>query len=280
MTHADPTSLQFGRIRSIEHLLTRPEVMRPIITLITDFGTVDGYVGEMKGVLLSGARDAEIIDITHDIPPQDVERGRLTLARLWRRFPVGTVHVVVVDPGVGSSRDAIAVSSDGFHLVGPDNGVLSPALLSASARVVSLSVSSHASATFHGRDVFAPAAAALARGESLDALGVEAKDPVIRRTPEPTRRADGVIEGEVILIDRFGNAVTNLVGVRGGTIEVGKLTIDLRRTYAEVEAGKPVALVGSTGLLEIAIRDGDAAQALGLRRGSVVALRASNPSSG
>jgi S-adenosyl-L-methionine hydrolase (adenosine-forming) len=250
--------------------------MRPIITLTTDFGTVDGYVGEMKGVLLSGAPDAEIVDITHDIPPQDVERARLTLARVWRRFPPGTIHVVVVDPGVGSSRDAIAVSSDGYYLVGPDNGVLSPALLAASARVVSLAVSQHASPTFHGRDVFAPAAAALARGESLDALGLQAMNPVVRRTPEPTRRGDGAIEGEVIFVDRFGNAVTNLVGVRGGTIEVGTLTIDLRRTYAEVEAGRLLALVGSTGLIEIAVRDGDAARLLGLSRGSVVALRAAH----
>jgi S-adenosylmethionine hydrolase len=247
--------------------------MRTVITLTTDFGTVDGYVGEMKGVLLSGAPGAEIVDITHDIPPQDVERARLTLARVWRRFPAGTIHLVVVDPGVGSSRDAIAVASAGYHLVGPDNGVLSPALLAASARVVSLSVSHGASPTFHGRDVFAPAAAALARGEGLDAIGTEAKNPIIRRTPEPTRRADGAIEGEVIFIDRFGNAVTNLVGARGGTIEVGTLTIDLRRTYAEVEAGRPLALVGSTGLVEIAVRDGDAARALGLKRGSVVALR-------
>jgi S-adenosylmethionine hydrolase len=250
--------------------------VRPIITLLTDFGTVDGYVGEMKGVLLSAAPDAEIVDVTHDIPPQDVERGRLTLARVWRRFPAGTVHVVVVDPGVGSSRDAIAVSSEGYSLVGPDNGVLSPALLASSARVVSLAVSRHASATFHGRDVFAPAAAALARGESLDSLGVDAPQPIIRRTPEPTRRADGAIEGEVIFVDRFGNAVTNLVGARGGTIEVGKLTIDLRRTYAEVESGCALALVGSTGLVEIAVRDGDAARALGLKRGSVVALRTAN----
>ena len=204
--------------------------MRPIITLLTDFGTVDGYVGEMKGVLLTGMPGADIVDITHDIPPQDVDRGRLTLARVWRRFPPGTIHVVVVDPGVGSSRDAIAVSSEGYFLVGPDNGVLSAALLAASARVVSLSVSQHASATFHGRDVFAPAAAALARGELIESLGPDAANPIIRRTPEPTRRADGAIEGEVIFVDRFGNAVTNLVGARGGTVELGTLAIDLRRT--------------------------------------------------
>ena len=247
--------------------------MKPIITLLTDFGTVDGYVGEMKGVLITGAPDANIVDITHDIPPQVVERARLTLARVWRRFPPGTIHVVVVDPGVGSSREAIAVSSDGHFLVGPDNGVLSPALLAHSARVVSLAVSQHASATFHGRDVFAPAAAALARGDSLDTLGAPAMNPVIRRTPEPTRREDGAIEGEVIFVDRFGNAVTNLVGVRGGTIQIGALTIDLRRTYAEVEQGSPLAVVGSTGLVEIAVRDGDAARSLGLKRGSIVALK-------
>jgi len=247
--------------------------MRPIVTLITDFGTVDGYVGEMKGVLLSAAPDVEIVDITHDIPPQDVERARLTLARVWRRFPRGTIHVVVVDPGVGSSRDAIAVSSEDYYLVGPDNGVLSASLLTPSARVVSLALPERASSTFHGRDVFAPAAAALARGELLETLGGEATNPVVRRTPEPTRRPDGAIEGEVIFVDRFGNAVTNLVGVRGGTVEVGRFSIDVRRTYAEVDAGKPLALVGSTGLLEIAVRDGDAASTLGLARGSIVALR-------
>ena len=247
--------------------------MRPIVTLITDFGTVDGYVGEMKGVLLSAAPDVEIVDITHDIPPQDVERARLTLARVWRRFPRGTIHVVVVDPGVGSSRDSIAVSSEDYYLVGPDNGVLSASLLTPSARVVSLALPERASSTFHGRDVFAPAAAALARGELLETLGGEATNPVVRRTPEPTRRPDGAIEGEVIFVDRFGNAVTNLVGVRGGTVEVGRFSIDVRRTYAEVDAGKPLALVGSTGLLEIAVRDGDAASTLGLARGSIVALR-------
>ena len=247
--------------------------MRPIVTLITDFGTVDGYVGEMKGVLLSAQPDVEIVDITHDIPPQDVERARLTLARVWRRFPRGTIHVVVVDPGVGSSRDAIAVSSEDYYLVGPDNGVLSASLLTPSARVVSLALPERASSTFHGRDVFAPAAAALARGELLETLGGEATNPIVRRTPEPTRRPDGAIEGEVIFVDRFGNAVTNLVGVRGGTVEVGRFSIDVRRTYAEVDAGKPLALVGSTGLLEIAVRDGDAASTLGLARGSIVALR-------
>ena len=246
--------------------------MRAIITLTTDFGTADGYVGELKGVLRSSAADAEIIDITHDIPPQDVERARLTVARVWRRFPVGSIHLVVVDPGVGSSRAALAVASDGRFLVGADNGVLSPALLIPGARVVALHVPSSASATFHGRDVFAPAAAALARGEPIDALGVEAPSPVIRRTPEPRRRADGAVEGEVILVDHFGNAMTNLFSLRGGTIEVGSTVIPIRRTYADARVGEPVAVVGSTGFIEIAIRDGDAARALQLSSGTRVVL--------
>jgi S-adenosyl-L-methionine hydrolase (adenosine-forming) len=249
--------------------------MRRVITLLTDFGTVDGYVGEMKGVILSRAPDAEIVDITHDIPAQDVERGRLSLARIWRRFPAGTIHVVVVDPGVGSSRAALAVASEERFLVGPDNGVLSPALLTTSARVVELPITSNASANFHGRDIFAPAAAALARGEALDTLGGEAKPPIIRRTPEPVRRADGSIDGEVIVVDRFGNAVTNLVGMRGGTIEVGAVKIPVRHAYAEVESGELVALVGSTGFIEVAVRDGDAATRLGLSRASIVTLRTS-----
>jgi S-adenosylmethionine hydrolase len=249
--------------------------MRPIITLLTDFGTADGYVGEMKGVLLSQVRDAELVDITHDIPPQDVEHARLTVARVWRRFPESTVHLVVVDPGVGSSRAALAVRSQGRFLVGPDNGVLSPALLAADARVVSLPLPVTASATFHGRDVFAPAAAALARGESIDALGHEAVAPIIRRTPEAVRRGDGAIEGEIITVDRFGNAITNLLGLRGGTISVGATRVAVRHTYSEVSHGEPVAVVGSTGFIEIAVRDGSAARQLGLSCGQKVTLRTS-----
>jgi S-adenosylmethionine hydrolase len=249
--------------------------MRPIITLTTDFGTVDGYVGEMKGVIATHAPEAEIIDITHDIPPQDVERARLTVARVWRRFPPRTIHVVVVDPGVGSTRAALAVASDDRFLVGPDNGVLSPALLVAGMRAVELPTPRGSSATFHGRDVFAPAAAALARGASVDALGQEAASPVVHRTPEPTRRPDGSIEGEVIVVDRFGNAVTNLIGRRGGALEVGTLRVELHGTYAEAAPGEAIGVIGSTGFIEIAVRDGSAATSLGLSRGARVVLHPS-----
>lgn len=247
--------------------------MPPVITLLTDFGTADGYVAEMKGVLLSLAPDALVVDASHDIPAHDVESGRLALARYWRRFPEGTVHVCVVDPGVGSSRAALAVQSDGRWLVGPDNGLLSPALLMAGARAVSLAVPAQASPTFHGRDVFAPAAAALIGGTPLDALGHAVMAPVVRRTPEARRREDGSIAGEVITVDRFGNAVTNCLGLRGGTVEVAGRTLVIARTYADTPTGTPTALCGSNGLIEVAVRDGSAAEQLGLRRGSAVVYR-------
>ena len=247
--------------------------MRRLVTLLTDFGTADGYVGEIKGVLLSRAPDAYIVDITHDIPAQDVESARLTLARVWRRFPAGTVHLAVVDPGVGTARRALAVESDGRFLVGPDNGVLSPALLMVDARAVELGMPTSAAPTFHGRDVFAPAAAELALGTPIDALGTPASDVIVRRTPEPRRREDGTLAGEVIAVDRFGNAITNLVGRRPALLEVAGAVLPVRRTYSDVERGSPIALVGSTGLIEVAVRDGSAANVLGLNRGSVVLLR-------
>ena len=248
--------------------------MARIITLLTDFGTADGYVGEMKGVLAANAPDCSLIDIAHDLPPHDVEAGRLALARYWHRFPVGTVHLAVVDPGVGGQRAALAVESEGRTLVGPDNGLLSPAMLHPGARCVILPVPPSASATFHGRDVFAPAAAKLAQGVALDALGTLCSDPIVRRTPEATRRADGAINGTVITIDRFGNLVTNLVARHGGTIEVGGRSIPIRRTYVDVESSALVALTGSSGLVEIAVRDGSAAAELGAARGDAVVLRA------
>jgi S-adenosylmethionine hydrolase len=248
--------------------------MRPIITLLTDFGTTDGYVAEMKGILLSLAPGATIVDVSHDVAPFDVEAGRMVVARYWRRFPPGTVHLAVVDPGVGSSRAAIAVRSDDRFLVGPDNGVLSPALLLADVQVVELPVPQRASATFHGRDVFAPAAARLAAGESLDSLGPSVSvDPVRLRTPEAVRQSDGSIAGMVISVDRFGNAVTNLVAFGGGEVLVAGASLPLRRHYADVDPGAPVALTGSAGLIEIAVRDGSAAERLRLVRGARVVLR-------
>lgn len=247
--------------------------MRPIITLLTDFGTADGYVAELKGVLFSAARDATIVDLSHEIPPQDVESARLAVARYWRRYPSGTVHIVVVDPGVGSARNALAVNSDDRFLVGPDNGVLSPALLASGSRAVLLPVPPTASATFHARDVFAPAAAHLATGTAIDALGAPCLDPVVRRTPEARRASDGSVVGEIIAVDRFGNAISNLIAPRGGRIEICGRTMPIVRTYADGPIGNIIALVGSSGFVEIAQRDGSAARALEITRGTRITLR-------
>lgn len=244
-------------------------VPRPIVTLLSDFGTVDGYVAEMKAVIKSLVREADIVDATHDIPPQDVARARLTLSRYWKRFPPGTVHVAVVDPGVGTARAAIAVLSEGRYLVGPDNGVLSPAL-SADARAVVLDVPAGASPTFHGRDVFAPAAARLAAGEPIEILGRLHRPSVVVRTPVPVREASGMVSGEVIAIDRFGNAITNL-DARFDGVTVQGMRIPTVGTFADVAVGEPCALVGSAGLLEIAVRDGSAAETLGISVGMPVA---------
>lgn len=245
--------------------------MPPIVTLLTDFGTADGYVAEVKGVILTWAPGTQLVDLSHDVAPHDVDSARLAVARYWRRFPPGTIHLVVVDPGVGSSREALAVASDGRFLVGPDNGVLSPALLLPGARAVSLRIPPDAAPTFHGRDVFAPAAGALALGAAFESLGPPLDEPVIRRTPEAVREADGRLRGEVIMVDRFGNAVTNLIGVHDGELLVGERRIPFRRTYSDVASGELVALTGSSGLIEIAVRDGSVA-ALGIGRGAVVRL--------
>jgi S-adenosyl-L-methionine hydrolase (adenosine-forming) len=245
-----------------------------IITLLTDFGTADGYVAEMKGVLCTAVPTVVLVDLSHDIPAHDVEVARLAVARYWQRFPPGTVHLVVVDPGVGSERRALAATSEGRFLVGPDNGVLTPALLVPGSRAVDLPIPPGAAPTFHGRDVFAPAAAALARGVDLDSLGSPVAEPLLRRTPEPVRDSDGSFCGEVIAIDRFGNAITNLLAARAGTLELGTRRIPVRRTYGDATPGEILALVGSSGLFEIAIRDGSAAATLSITRGTPVRWRA------
>ena len=245
---------------------------RSIITLLSDFGTADGYVAEMKGVLASLAPDAQLVDVSHEIPPQDITRARLTVSRYWRRFPAGTVHLVVVDPGVGTRRAALAVQSDGRFLVGPDNGVLSPAITLRESTVVQLDVPGGASPTFHGRDVFAPAAARLARGEPIEILGRTHRSSVMMHTPVAVRGEAGSVMGEVISIDRFGNAITNLEAADGATVTVAGWVVPVVRTFADVQVGGSCALVGSAGLLEIAVRDGSAAKALGLTVGMPVEI--------
>jgi S-adenosylmethionine hydrolase len=253
------------------------------ITLLSDFGTRDGYAGAVKGVIARILPVVTLDDISHDIPPGDVWSAAYALARYWRLYPVGTVHLAVVDPGVGTARSALACRAEGRFLVAPDNGVLSRVLDDAASwktvelRGVELpeDVRTGASATFHARDLFAPAAARLAMGVELERLGPELPDPVRLREPEPERDGRGGA-GEVVAIDRFGNLLTNLPGgwipSASAHVEVGGSSIQLRRTYGEAEPDELLALVGSDGRLEIAVREGSAAARLKARRGTAVRL--------
>ena len=250
----------------------------PIVTLLTDFGTADSYVAELKGVILSGAPGATLVDLTHEVPAGKVMAAQYVLSRAWHRFPAGTVHLVVVDPGVGTERRALAAECGGHRFVAPDNGVLSG--LSPEARFVSLPIAPGISATFHGRDVFAPAAARLAGGGGggaggarLEDVGSAIADPI--RSPLPTPLLlEGWIAGEVVYVDRFGTLITNIPGAqvrRIATIMIAETAVgSLRRTFADVASGEVVAFVGSGGTVEIAVRDGSAAQRLGFTVGAPV----------
>jgi len=245
--------------------------MAPLITLLTDFGTADSYVGEVKGVLLSRVHGAQLVDITHQAPPGDIRAGQYILSRVWHRFPQGAVHLAVIDPGVGTERRALAVEAEGHYFVAPDNGLLS--CLPATAHFVSLPIPPGAAPTFHARDVFAPAAAQLAHGASLTHLGQPITDPYRSPLPVPYHDRAGVV-GEVVYVDRFGTLVSNIPGelvepgvrVKVGGTEVGTLA----RTFGDVARGQLVALVGSGGTVEIAVRDGSAARLLGVGVGAEV----------
>ncbi len=245
--------------------------MVSLVTLLTDFGTADGYVAEMKGELLTHAPDAAIIDVSHEIRAHDVVQARDAVGRYWQRFPVGTVHIVVVDPGVGTDRAAIAVCADHRFLIAPDNGVLTAPLQYPGAAAVRLNIPSGASPTFHGRDVFAPVAAALLVGTPLGQVGAPHPHPLLLPVPTPVRFADGIV-GEVVSIDRFGNAITNIddVPAESATCDVHGHVLPVRRTYGDVEVGAALVLRGSSGHLEVAVRDGSAAERLGLERGMTV----------
>jgi len=250
-----------------------------LITLTTDFGLVDPFVGILKGVIASRAPGVATIDVTHGIPPQDVLAGALVLRHAVPFFPRGTVHLAVVDPGVGSARRPLCVETDTAVLVGPDNGLLSlVAPATAIRRIVELTEErfflTPRSGTFHGRDVFAPVAAAVATGTNPDDLGPRLSDLQRLTVPEPTRRGSA-LHGQVIYIDRFGNLVTNLPG---RTFPPGRVSISIGQarirgvspSYAAVARDTPVAVVNSWDLLEIAVRDGSARERVGVGVGEPV----------
>ncbi len=245
--------------------------MATLITLLTDFGSADSYVGELKGVLLSQVHGVVLADITHQVPPGDVRAAQYVLSRVWRRFPQGTVHLAVVDPGVGTERRALAAQTGGHFFVAPDNGLLS--FLPAGAPFASLPIPPGAAPTFHARDVFAPAAGQLALGASLSHLGHPVSD--VYRAPLPAPRHDGAaVVGEVIYVDRFGTLISNIAGeavepgvrIKVGSVEIGTLS----RTFGDVPRGVLLAFVGSGGTVEIAVRDGSAARLLGVGVGAEV----------
>jgi S-adenosylmethionine hydrolase len=256
-----------------------------IITLTTDFGLADGYVGQMKGVMLGIDRTLTLVDISHDVPPQAVAVGGLLLAAAAGAFPPGAVHLLVVDPGVGTDRHGLLARAGDAWVVGPDNGGWSALARAAEAagqpvRAWRLTAAAYwrpaISATFHGRDIFAPVAAHLARGVPPAALGEPLAQPV-RLPPPRVQRAAGRSHGRIVHVDRFGNAITDLTpadlpGPPAACAVVcgGFRTDRIARTYADVAAGAPVALVGSFGTVELAQRNGSAAAAWGLTVGRPV----------
>lgn len=253
-----------------------------IVTLITDFGTSDAYVGEVKGVLLHRCPDATLVDVTHDIEPGDVESASRVLGRVWERFPPGTVHLVVVDPGVGGDRRAVALRHGDRWFVGPDNGLISLAVESVPAEVRLLDPDSlglsPASVTFHGRDLFAPAAAWLAAGGASEQLGSPlSPDDLVRLDLPAPERLGTAVRGHVTQVDRFGNLITDIPGgwvSPTALVEVGGEEVSgLRTHYAAAEPGELLALVGSAGMLEIAVRNGSAAERLSAGRGDRVSVR-------
>lgn len=251
-----------------------------LITLITDFDLADSYVAVMKGVILSIAPDARIVDITHQIAPQNVREAAYVLGAAAPYFPPDTIHVVVVDPGVGSARRPIAVQSGQTRFVGPDNGVFT-SVLAAAERTAVVHLQNPVfwrpavSHTFHGRDIFAPVAAHLATGVPLALLGLPIDDPVLLELSQPGQSASGVLHGEIIHVDRFGNLVSNIPGSwlagREWTIHIAGQNLEgVHSSYASVATGQLVALVSSAGTLEVAVCNGNAARMLAVAVGEPI----------
>jgi S-adenosyl-L-methionine hydrolase (adenosine-forming) len=265
---------------------------RPVVALLTDFGSRDHYVGAMKGAILSYCSDAALVDIGHEVPVHDVEAAAWSLAAAFRSFPDGTVFAAVVDPGVGSSRRALAIECGPHFFVGPDNGIFTY-ILTENYDYRMREITNRAlmrpqvSATFHARDVFGPVAAYLARGGAFEEVGPPAHDPVLFKLQSMRHDgAGGAWEAHVVHIDHFGNLTTSLyerdlmgILVAAGNdpteviVLVGDRQIPLVHAYADVAEGEVCALVGSTGRMEVGVYLGSAAELLNAKRGTPVQIR-------
>ena len=263
-------------------------VATPIVTFLSDFGQADWFVGVVHGVLYETCPGARIVDLTHTVEPGDVDRASFILEAAARDFPAGSIHLAVIDPGVGTARRALGVAAHGQFFVGPDNGLLEWAFTDPAAVCHSLEnprwFRQPVSRTFHGRDVFAPVAAHLAGGQPLESFGPRVADPM-RRTRPISHSLDGELTGCVMFIDRFGNALTNITADALATafpsaseerIEVelcGRRIGGISRSYGDSPIGTLVAIVDSSGKLEIAQVGGDASSRFGFGRGDRVVVR-------
>lgn len=260
---------------------------RPIVTLTTDFGTNDHFVGAVKGVILDIVPEAAIVDISHAVQAFDVLDGALTISQTYSYFPTGTVHMIVVDPGVGTARRPIIASSDGYHFVAPDNGVLSMIYAKEERIHVRHVTAEHyfhqpVSNTFHGRDIFAPVAAYLAKMVDSHKFGEEIEDYVRFAAPKPKPAGENRIRAVVLKVDRFGNLISNVTpddvpalfaGKAAFKIVVGNREItELRGNYAEGAPGEVFGILGSMGYLEIVANRAAAAQITGAGKGSEVSI--------
>jgi S-adenosylmethionine hydrolase len=259
---------------------------RPVITLLTDFGSAGPYPGAMKGVMLGICPDAQLADISHEISPWSVPEAAFTLAQTWHYFPHGTVHLIVVDPGVGGTRRPIIAKAGGHLFVAPDNGVLTMIFDSSPGHIVRNITASRyfrkpVSHTFHGRDIFAPVAAWAARGELFAKFGKKIDDYVRLNFGRPKKNKDGTLSGSVLQVDRFGNVITNFVTTdwpdlnkKPFELRAGRRSITrLASSYSEVQPGELFLIGGSAGYLEISLNQENAAKALDIAPGASIQLR-------
>ena len=253
----------------------------PIITFTTDFGLRDYFVAAMKGVILSVNPDVKLVDISNLIPPQDIFTGAFTLSKAWSYFPYGTVHLAIVDPGVGAARKGIVVDAGGHFFVSPDNGILSYVFEENPGFEAFEITAEHyyrkpVSATFHGRDIYSPIAAWISKGVPPHQIGIELKDPFRLHLPAIQKMKENLIQGQILAVDRFGNLITNLkpVDVPGAyKILAGHREITvIHETYQEGTQGEVFIVPGSTGYLEIAVKDGSAASVLKIQAGAPIGV--------